>query len=108
MTCGWRGIAWLMSLGAAGCAAAIAVASLAFGRQAHQHARLAEAQAEIRRQERTSPQRMRRYASGSHLLGIINDILDLSDILGIAAIALIAQRPERFIDQHFGEAEDRV
>ena len=133
----WRGFAWLMSLGAAGCAVAIAVAAFAFGRQAQQHAMLAEAQAEIRRQadlfaafeemraakedaemanlakseflanmshelrtplnavlgfsemlvnETFGPLGNPRYhgyaedihASGSHLLGIINDILDLS------------------------------
>jgi signal transduction histidine kinase len=126
-----------MSLGAVGCAVAIAVAVLTFGRQAQQHAMLAEAQAEIRRQAELSAafEEMRaakedaemanlakseflanmsheshtplnavlgfsemlvnetfgplgnpRYhgyaedihASGSHLLDIINDILDLS------------------------------
>ncbi len=133
----WRSFAWLMSLGAVGCAIAIAVAAFAFGRQAQQHAMLAEAQAEIRRQtdlssafeemraakedaemsnlakseflanmshelrtplnavlgfsemlvnETYGPLGNQRYhgyaqdihASGSHLLGIINDILDLS------------------------------
>jgi signal transduction histidine kinase len=133
----WRGIALLMSLGALGCAIAIAVAAFAFGRQTRQHAMLADAQAEIRRQEDLSAafeemraakeaaemanlakseflanmshelrtplnavlgfsemlvkqtfgplgnERYRGYAedihaSGSHLLGIINDILDLS------------------------------
>jgi signal transduction histidine kinase len=48
---GWRGIAWLMSLGALGCAFSIALAALALGRQWKQIATLAEAHAEIRRQE---------------------------------------------------------
>jgi signal transduction histidine kinase len=133
----WRAIAWLLSLGAFGCAIAIAGAAFAFGRQSKQHAMLAVAQAEIRRQEdltaafeemRTAkedaevanrakseflanmshelrtplnavlgfsemlvnqafgPLGNERYhgyaedihASGTHLLGIINDILDLS------------------------------
>jgi diguanylate cyclase (GGDEF)-like protein len=43
----WRSIAWLMSLGAIGCAIAIAVATFAFGRQWRQ-------QAELGRQEERS------------------------------------------------------
>jgi signal transduction histidine kinase len=133
----WRATAWLLSLGAFGCAIAIVIAALAFGRQWTQHAMLAEAQAEIRRQDdltatfaemRTAKEdaemanraksdflanmshelrtplnavlgfseilanqsfgplgneRYREYAqdihaSGTHLLSVINDILDLS------------------------------
>ena len=133
----WWYVARLMSLGALGCAISIAVAAFAFGRQWKQHAILAGAQAEIRRQEdltaalvemRTAKEgaeaanrakseflanmshelrtplnavlgfseilvneafgplgndRYRDYAkdihaSGTHLLDIINDILDLS------------------------------
>jgi signal transduction histidine kinase len=47
----WKRMAWLMSLGAFGCALAIAVAASALGRQWKQHAALAQAQAELRRQE---------------------------------------------------------
>jgi signal transduction histidine kinase len=47
----WRSIVWLISLGALGCASAIAVAAFALGRQWRQHAILAHAQAELRRQE---------------------------------------------------------
>ncbi len=47
----WRSIAWLMSLGALGCAGAIAVAAFALGRQWKQHSILAHAQAELQRQE---------------------------------------------------------
>jgi len=133
----WRGIARLMSLGAAGCALSIALAGFAIGRQWKQQAVLAHAQAELRRQEdRTAAfealtaakeaaemanrakseflatishelrtplnavlgfsevmlsevygplgnERYRAYAkdihaSGSHLLSIVNDLLDLS------------------------------
>jgi signal transduction histidine kinase len=42
----WRSIAWLMSLGAAGCALSIAIAGYAFGRHWKQQAMLAEAQAD--------------------------------------------------------------
>jgi signal transduction histidine kinase len=123
----WWGIARLMSLGALVCAIAIGVAGFAFGRQSKHQAVLADAQAELGRQEdrteaaemanrvkseflanmshelRTplnavlgfseimvhegfSPlgdDRYREYAqdihaSGTHLLSIVNDILDLS------------------------------
>jgi signal transduction histidine kinase len=133
----WRGIARLMSLGAAGCALSIALAGFAIGRQWKQQAMLARAQADLRRQEdRTAAfealaaakeaaemanrakseflatishelrtplnavlgfsevmlsevygplgnDRYRAYAkdihaSGSHLLSIVNDLLDLS------------------------------
>ena len=133
----WRAMAWLLSLAAFGCAIAIVIAAFAIGRQSKQRALLAEAQAEIRRQDDLSTslaemrtakedaemanrakseflanmshelrtplnailgfseilaneafgplgnERYRGYAkdihaSGSHLLGIINDILDLS------------------------------
>jgi signal transduction histidine kinase len=133
----WRGTAWLMTLGAAGCAISIVIAAFAFGRQWKQHAVLAVARAELHRQEdltaafeamraakeeaetadRTKSEflanmshelrtplnavlgfsevmlsehfgplgsdRYRGYArdihdSGSHLLHIINDVLDLS------------------------------
>lgn len=47
----WRAMAWLLSLGASGSAVAIGIAAFAFGRQWKQHALLAEAQAEIRRQD---------------------------------------------------------
>ena len=47
----WRSIVWLMSLGALGCAGAMAVATFAVGRQWKQHAMLAHAQAELWRQE---------------------------------------------------------
>jgi signal transduction histidine kinase len=47
----WRAVAWLLSLGAFGCAIAIGIAAFAFGRQWKQLALLAEAQAEIRRQD---------------------------------------------------------
>jgi diguanylate cyclase (GGDEF)-like protein len=47
----WRSIARLMSLGALGCATAIAVAAFAFGRQWKHKARLADSQAELARQE---------------------------------------------------------
>jgi GGDEF domain-containing protein len=48
---GWRRIAWLMSLGGLGCAIAVAIAGLAFGRQWNQQARLATSRAELVRQE---------------------------------------------------------
>jgi hypothetical protein len=47
----WRGIAWLISLAAAGCALSIGIAAFAFGRQWTEHAALADAQAELRRKE---------------------------------------------------------
>jgi diguanylate cyclase (GGDEF)-like protein len=47
----WWGIARLMSLGALGCAIAIAVAGFAFGRQWKHKTRLAASQAELGRQE---------------------------------------------------------
>jgi diguanylate cyclase (GGDEF)-like protein len=47
----WRSIAWLMSLGALGCAISIAIAGYAFGRQWKQKSRLAGSQAELARQE---------------------------------------------------------
>jgi signal transduction histidine kinase len=47
----WRAVAWLLSLGAFGCAVAIAMAAFAFGQQWKQLALLAVAQAEIRRQD---------------------------------------------------------
>jgi diguanylate cyclase (GGDEF)-like protein len=47
----WRSIAWLMSLGALGCAISIAIAGYAFGRQWKNRATLAHSQAELRRQE---------------------------------------------------------
>jgi len=133
----WRAVAWLMSLTSLGSAFSIAFAAFAFGRQLKERTVLAEAQAEIRRQEglaeafdamRAAKEaaemadrakseflanmshelrtplnavlgfsevmlleqfgplgnvRYRAYArdihdSGSHLLNIINDILDLS------------------------------
>ena len=133
----WWALARLMSLAVLGCAISIVVVAFAFGRQSTQHSMLADAQAEIRRQEDLSiafeamraakedaemanraksdflanishelrtplnavlgfsellasqafgplgNERYREYAedihaSGSHLLSIINDILDLS------------------------------
>jgi signal transduction histidine kinase len=47
----WRGVAWLLSLGALGSAVSIAVAAFAFGRQWVQHAALAEAQADLKRKD---------------------------------------------------------
>jgi diguanylate cyclase (GGDEF)-like protein len=47
----WRGIAWLMSLGALSCAISIALAGFAFGRQWKQQAMQADSQAKLRRQE---------------------------------------------------------
>jgi signal transduction histidine kinase len=47
----WRGIAWLISLAAVGCALSIGIAAFAFGRQWTEHAALADAQAELRRKE---------------------------------------------------------
>jgi diguanylate cyclase (GGDEF)-like protein len=47
----WRSVALQMSLGAFGCALAIAAAAFAFGRQWKQQASLADARAELQRQE---------------------------------------------------------
>jgi signal transduction histidine kinase len=47
----WRGIAWLISLAALGCALSIGIAAFAFARQWTQHSVLAHAQAELKRKE---------------------------------------------------------
>jgi diguanylate cyclase (GGDEF)-like protein len=47
----WRSIAWVMSLGALGCAISIAIAGYAFGWQWQHRARLSGSQAELRRHE---------------------------------------------------------
>jgi diguanylate cyclase (GGDEF)-like protein len=50
----WRDMARLISLGALGCAVAIAIAGFAFGRQWKQQALLAGARAELQRQEESA------------------------------------------------------
>jgi signal transduction histidine kinase len=168
----WCNIARLMSLGALGCAISIAVAGFAVGRQWKQQTILADAQAELRRQEdrtaafeamkaakdtaemadRTKSEflanmshelrtplnailgfsevmvsevfgplgndRYRGYAqdihsSGSHLLSIINDVLDLSKaaagklelVEGWIDAREIVSSVCRLIDPRIGEAK---
>jgi diguanylate cyclase (GGDEF)-like protein len=101
----WRGIARLMTLGALGCAVAIAVAAFAFGRQWKQKARLADSQAALARQEeratamRTAMHlaaattlRVAHAAEHDFLTGLPNRLL-LNDRVG-QAIAL-AQRHQK-------------
>src|SRR5258708_1000052 len=47
----WRGVSWLLSLGALGSALSIGIAAFAFGRHWVQHAALAGARAELKRNE---------------------------------------------------------
>ena len=47
----WRGIAWLLSLAAAGCSTSIVLAGVALARQWRQHATLADAQTALQRRE---------------------------------------------------------
>jgi diguanylate cyclase (GGDEF)-like protein len=103
----WRAIAELMSLGAFGCALAIAAAGFAFGRQCKEQARLAESQAESRRHEdraaamttaadvaRAMAREMAHSAEHDPLTGLPNRTL-LTDRIG-QAIAL-AQRHKKAV-----------
>jgi diguanylate cyclase (GGDEF)-like protein len=103
----WRAIAELMSLGAFGCAIAIAAAGFAFGRQWKEQARLAASQAESRRHEdraaamttaadvaRAMAREMAHSAEHDPLTGLPNRTL-LTDRIG-QAIAL-AQRHKKTV-----------
>jgi diguanylate cyclase (GGDEF)-like protein len=95
----WRATAEVMSLGAFGCAIAIAIAGFAFGRQWKHKARLADLQAELGRQEeraaamraaaevaQATAREMTHSAEHDFLTGLPNRLL-LSDRIGQAIAA---------------------
>jgi len=96
----WWRLARLMSLGALGCAVAIAAAAFAFGRQWKQQALLAGAQAELRRQEESATIKaaaalqMAYSAEHDPLTGLPNRIL-LNDRIGQAIV--LAQRHQKIV-----------